>query len=51
MPLIRDGAVGFKLLLRYREESDILVVFTSQSEKRNKTIRLYADTIFRHIRS
>ncbi len=39
------------VIARYGEESEYIGGATSQSEKRNKTaIRLYADTIFRHIR-
>ena len=39
------------VIARYGEESEFIGGATSQAEKRNKTaIRLYADTIFRHIR-
>ncbi len=39
------------VIARYGEESEYIGGATSQAEKRNKTaIRLYADTIFRHIR-
>lgn len=39
------------VIARHGEESEFIGGATSQAEKRNKTaIRLYADTIFRHIR-
>lgn len=39
------------VIARYGEESEYIGGATSQVEKRNKTaVRLYADTIFRHIR-